>query len=164
MKTILYNEEELKIQQKDIIRFYSKINIDYETGCWIWKCQQKDNGYGRFYFNGKYYTAHRFNYALTFGSIPKELFGCHMCDQKSCVNPYHIWMGTHEQNMKDMVNKKRSAILLGDKNGRAKLTQEKVDDMRKLNKKGMNYTQLADFFNLGKSQVSRICRGISWSE
>lgn len=103
--------EESKKQFNDIdniiSRFESKIEIDKNTGCWEWiggKCQ----GYGGFSccIKGKYktYPAHRFSYMMYIGEIPDGLQILHECNNKSCVNPDHIYAGTHQDNMRDLRN------------------------------------------------------------
>lgn len=87
-------------------RFDSKIKKS--NGCWLWTGGVSGNGYGYFFLNKKYTQVHRVAYSLSKGNIPKGLFVCHSCDVKLCVNPKHLWLGTHKENMEDCASKGRT--------------------------------------------------------
>lgn len=86
---------------------------DDESGCWNWRLRKDRGGYGRmriqmgsadsFRFEG----AHRYAYLIFKGEIPEGMEVCHTCDNPACVNPEHLWLGTHQQNMQDMHSKGR---------------------------------------------------------
>lgn len=82
-------------------RFLKKIKIS-KNGCWDWQAQKDKDGYGRFQSG----SAHRWSYKHYKGD-PTGLFVCHSCDNPGCVNPDHLWLGTHQDNMKDMVKKNK---------------------------------------------------------
>jgi hypothetical protein len=86
-------------------RFFQK--VDKTESCWLWKGALNSRGYGSFGVNGKATSAHRYSYEIHIGEIPEGINVCHSCDVRNCVNPKHLWLGTHSDNMKDMVEKNR---------------------------------------------------------
>ena len=86
-------------------RFFQK--VDKTESCWLWKGALNSRGYGSFSFEGKIISSHRYSYETYVGKIPEGMHVCHSCDVRNCVNPEHLWAGTHSDNMKDMVSKDR---------------------------------------------------------
>jgi hypothetical protein len=80
-----------------------------KTGCHIWVGSKSQYGYGKFYFEGKDVRAHRVSWILTKGKIAENCLVLHKCDNPSCVNPNHLFLGTQKDNMQDMINKGRNA-------------------------------------------------------
>lgn len=96
-------------------KFWSKVKIvNDEDSCWEWQAGLNTNGYGQFNLckDGKRLNmgAHRFSYELANGPIPKGILVCHKCDNPKCVRPKHLFPGTYQDNMDDMVRKKRHLI------------------------------------------------------
>lgn len=88
-------------------RFWKKVKKGKDNECWSWNgCII--HGYGRIQEKNKIFVASRISYKLHKGDIPKGMFVCHSCDNPSCVNPKHLWLGTSEDNMQDMVKKNRN--------------------------------------------------------
>ena len=112
---------------------------------------------------GKMLLAHRHVYTECFGEIPAGLLVCHHCDNRSCVNPEHLFLGTNQDNSSDMVAKDRQS------RGAVHCTQAKVDletarEMREIySHGGVTQRDLAKRFGLGQSSVSRILRGHAWA-
>lgn len=91
--------------------FWNKVNQDgpiiLDTPCWIWTAYTFSKGYGQFWNGSRIMLAHRYSWELHYGTLPKNLFICHKCDNPPCVNPEHLFLGTHQDNMDDMIAKNR---------------------------------------------------------
>jgi hypothetical protein len=110
----------LRVTKTPEQRFWDKVNRGSLDDCWEWQ-GSLHKGYGRIQYNGKGIPTHRLAFILTNGELTKGLHVCHKCDNKKCVNPNHLFLGTHEQNMKDMCQKGRQAK--GERVNNAKLTE-----------------------------------------
>jgi hypothetical protein len=121
----------LAYKQIDINRFYNKINIITEgpnIGCWDINYARDKDGYTIFHLVCGTLGSHRFMYQIHHQEENIDgLFVCHSCDNPWCVNPDHLWLGTNEDNMKDMVSKNRQAQ--GGQNGNSKLSDSDVEEM-----------------------------------
>lgn len=81
--------------------------VSKTSTCWLWQGAPTSGGYGRFWFDGVRKLAHRAAYEIFKGDIPEDMCVCHKCDNPLCVNPKHLFLGTHSDNMRDMGNKGR---------------------------------------------------------
>ena len=93
-------------------RFWPK--VERTADCWLWKGGTSSAGYGQMVIEGKPVRAHRISWELTHGSIPRwtgfsDLCVLHKCDNKICVNPFHLFLGTQADNMRDRGEKNRTA-------------------------------------------------------
>ena len=100
-------------------RFWSKVEIGEAGKCWDWRTTRDRYGYGKFFMKGRTLTAPRVAYALVNGGIPDGLWVLHKCDNRACCNPTHLFLGTHRDNMRDMMKKGRHKSA----NSRNKVTQ-----------------------------------------
>lgn len=141
--------------------FEAKYKVDEETGCWNWTASKDGDGYGRFGVRRTIKGAHRVSYTLHTGNITEGLHVLHKCDNPSCVNPDHLFLGTHSENMADKTTKGRSPR--GSKHGRSKLTEKKVQMIRYIHDRlGTTQGNLAEIFNVNTDYIGRIVRREYW--
>lgn len=88
-------------------RFWSKVDRSTASGCWYWKAGIGTDGYGKFWIAGRSVHAHTIAYQLTYGDPPAGYAICHHCDTRPCCRPDHLFAGTNQQNMQDMIQKGR---------------------------------------------------------
>lgn len=154
-------------------RFLKKVEKRDGFGCWLWLGFLSRSGYGQHNYKGSNWRAHRVAYDLFVGKIPDGLFVCHTCDVRNCVNPNHLFLGTHEENMRDMVKKGRASKtgvgkgrLAGEKNPKAKLTAEDVATIRATYRRYTNHgttsIQLGKKFGVSPSTICRIVKQEGW--
>lgn len=176
--------------------FWSKVNK--ESGhwwngiqCWFWIAGGTKSGYGTFSYEGRQIGAHCVAYILAHGPIPDSLFVLHRCDNRRCVNPDHLFIGTAADNSRDMVTKGRNRrgtdhhmskhpelapsgdahythrspelIRKGEALTHSKLTEERVREIRRRYAAGgVTQYQLADEYGIAVASVNRVVRRVSW--
>lgn len=140
-------------------RLLATIRVD-PSGCWIWLGKKDKNGYGIIGIRrGKQYRAHRIAYETFRGPIPESILVCHKCDEPSCINPRHLFLGTAKANTADMLQKGRANRLRGEAHPSAKLENRHVAKIRELRATGMKLLSIANRFGVTFQHVSLICRG-----
>ena len=151
-----------------LARFRSKVDQRGKDECWLWIGGLKSNGYGQISDdprNGEYVgrkrTAHRVAYEIAFGPIPGGLHVLHRCDNRACVNPGHLFLGTHQDNMADMLAKRRHAH--GDRQPTRKLNQHQVRAIRWLASHDPGpQVELAREFGVSASSITHILTDKTW--
>lgn len=128
-----------------------------ESGCWIWMLSTVRGGYGKVSIDGKSHTAHRAIWEKKNGPVPSGLILCHRCDTPSCVNPDHLFVGTHSDNSLDMVTKNRAAK--GEKIGNSKLTSDVVGKIRSMTG---TYKSIGEAFGISESAVWYVRNNVTW--
>ena len=128
--------------------------------CWLWQGYRQPNGYGWLNASKFKIAAHRAALLLAGIEVPKGMDACHRCDNRACVNPSHLYVGTRRQNMADCTARNRHNKPRGAAHWRAKLTESDVRLLRQLKRQGQSLSALARRFNINSGTVSRIARGI----
>jgi hypothetical protein len=158
-----------------------------ECGCWIWMAAVGVRDYGQIKVDGRAMRAHRASWVAHNGPIPDGLHVLHKCDVTSCVNPDHLFLGTHKENMRDMLRRGRAnkatgkrngrhtapwrtprgkdhyaktpGLKVGEKNGRAKLTEADVIAIRESN---VRSSKLAALYGVERHAIGNIRGRRSW--
>jgi predicted DNA-binding protein (UPF0251 family) len=117
--------------------------------------------------DGKSRAAHRVSYEVFNGPIQDGLFICHRCDNPPCINPSHLYAGTHKQNMKDMVSRHRHNSMKpnarkGDNNPKAKLSSAVLPDIRAKLASGISSTKIASEYGVSRRTIKDIRAGLTW--
>ena len=146
---------------KTITRFWTKVTKRSKHECWEWDSWRYSTGYGGFEFKSglrhKHGSAHRLMWTIVNGPIPKGLYVLHRCDNRPCVNPDHLFLGTCQDNIRDAVAKGRfrnSAIL----------TEHQVRKIRKAHAAGTAIARLAKRYGLTYQCIYAVIRRKSWAD
>lgn len=154
--------------EQAIKSFWNRVIITAnDNQCWLWKGAFDNKGYGNKYWNGKFRKAHQVAWILPNYVIPRGMEICHSCDNPACVNPKHLFLGTRQDNVDDMVAKNRGNYpgSKGEKNGNRKLRSEDVIAIRQKYATGnISYQILAQEFGLTKAHIGRIVKRKLWKE
>lgn len=157
-----------------LLDFYSKItNKSKIEECWEWLGGKDWDGYGMFWFINRNIRAARYSYEQHVAKIPKGLLVCHKCDNPSCVNPHHLFLGTAKDNTLDMISKNRGTIKKGEypehlkkfkgiNHPRAKLTKEQIKEIR--NNKIISVKEMAKKYLVSISCIYLIKSKINWKD
>jgi len=152
---------------------WSKVDKRGEDECWEWKGYKNAEGYGRTWINDVGYYAHRVIFNLVNPNIiqlsaPKDSadngYILHTCDNPSCCNPKHLFVGNHQDNMADKFNKNRQKRFPSDSGPRCKLSMTQARQARELKKNGMSTRDLAKQFGLSLPSMKTLLAGKSYKE
>ena len=151
-------------REKIKARLLASLIEDKETGCWNWVRSKNLGGYGIMRavpVDGKnrMYMVHRVSYALFVDDIPENMCICHRCDNRSCANPEHLFLGTLNDNIQDRKNKDRSARMFGESNPFSKYDENTVRIIRASKKSG---TDLGKELGIPRETIYNIRKYRSW--
>jgi len=140
-------------------RFWLKVNKTSEEDCWNWTGALQSKGYGILRVDDKRISAHRFSWILSNGNIPNKLLVLHKCDNKRCINPNHLYIGTQIDNMRDRaIRNPVPSESFG--SGKTKLSHSDILSIRSI--KGKSQQIIASMFNISQKTVSNILRNNSY--
>lgn len=132
--------------------------VDRTGDCWVWTKSKNNWGYGQARIVGTSITAHRLSWTLEYGPIPDGLLVLHKCDNRACVRPNHLFLGTNQDNSDDMIRKGRQL------HKNTKLTAETVRDIRRRYAAGgVSTIKLADEYGIGVTTVAHIIHRRRWA-
>ena len=144
-------------------KFLDRFNTSFDktNDCWNWNAELNVNGYGVIRIGKTMILAHRLSFQLFKSNLINGMFVCHSCDNRKCVNPNHLWLGTHQENMNDALEKGRLDNK-GENNGRSKFKKEDIINIINLFKTGTTTHELAIKFNTTQTYIIHILIGRVW--
>lgn len=149
-------------------RFWPKVDCRGPDECWPWTASCRRSGHGQIAIGSTTIGAHRASWIIHHGPVPEGLFVCHHCDNPPCVNPAHLFLGTHDDNMADMRAKSRGvvpapAVMRGTVNPNSKIDEATVSEIRRRRQSGETVRSVAASVGLSPAQISRIANGKRWA-
>ena len=158
----------MKLGRKPIpvlTRFWSYVQKGPDNSCWPWLGAKTTKGYGLFttgpVIRRKHQVVTRVAFKIAYGPFDERLNICHTCDNPSCVNPRHLFVGTSQDNHDDCVAKGRS--LKGERHPMRKLTESDVLKIRDLRSSSrLSFGRLAEQFGISRTTAHRVCAKIIW--
>jgi hypothetical protein len=158
----------IEINPRTVSYFWQRVDKSpHPKGCWMWagsKVRSHKGNYGRMGYGRSRPGAHRFSWALHNGPIPEDMEICHSCDNPLCVNPEHLWLGTHHQNMLDCdVKDRRPPSMTKGNTPNRKLTAEQVIEISELLKQGVTRREIGKRYGVNPVTITAINLGKSWS-
>jgi hypothetical protein len=142
-------------RMEDVWRY---VQVGEPDECWPWTAAKRRRGYGTFTLARRNYVAHRIVYQVATGVDPGDRLVCHTCDNPPCCNPAHLFLGTHTDNVRDMLTKGRGRPPHGTRHHGAKLTEEDVREIRRRAATGEKLVTISRDYAVGQPRLSVIVR------
>jgi hypothetical protein len=142
---------------KNVTRFWAKVARGKPNECWLWQGWRNAHGYGVLVAGRKQVLAHRYAWVLAHGTIPPGMGILHSCDNRGCTNVRHLRPGTHADNARDRVIRRRTSS--GERHHACKLT---VTDVRSVLASTESSTTLAARYGVSRTAIERIRKGETW--
>ena len=145
-------------------RFWPKVAVRGPDECWPWNAYLGRRGYGSIKaVNRRTLYAHRVSWELAHGPVPVGMCVCHKCDNPACVNPGHLFLGTHADNMADKAKKGRAPAIAGERHWWSKLTEDDIGFIRCWSSAGWSHGSLAKAIGVSRSAVTLIVTRKNWA-
>ena len=133
--------------------------------CWEWIGSKRPLGYGVIHTGGKFISAHRLSWKLYFGEIPKGMYICHHCDNRACIRPDHLFLGTQKDNVYDAIKKHRMNPVgkKGHKSWNRNFTPEEAKKIREEYKtSGLGYKKLGKKYGVANTVIRNVIKELNW--
>jgi hypothetical protein len=144
-------------------RFLRRLIIGDEDDCWLWTGATNDKGYGQVYNVDRLVYTHRLAYQFAHGvELKSNQIVRHTCDTPSCCNPKHLILGTKKDNSDDMYRRGRNVNVVGERNGKSKLTAVQAVQIKEMLKMGISIRKIADAYGVTHGAIQAISSGKTW--
>lgn len=157
---------DIVLTEKDVVRFWAKVDRRGPDECWLWLASKDPCGYGRIGLNRRLEGAHRIAFVLGTGGQPGALHVLHNCpggDKPECVNPAHLWLGTQADNNRDKEEKGRGNHARGVRNVNSKLSPEDIPAIREKRSSGRTLKSLGEEYGVALQTIWYALEGKTWS-
>lgn len=157
------SDETIALRQSTPETFWSRVSKGSE--CWLWTGAVYTTGYGRIWYRGRAWTAHRLAWVLTNGTLPngRHVNLCHHCDERLCCRPSHMYVGTVKSNAMDRHRRGRANTQRGSKHHQARLSLEDVVEIRQRRADGETTYALAARYGVSQQHISNVTIGKRWA-
>ncbi len=142
-----------RLTERQAARFLDMIDKRLPHECWEWTGWCNSQGYGLVSIFNSNFMAHRLAYAVEHGPLSSHSLVCHSCDNPTCCNPAHLWLGTHADNAQDSARKGRRTHLVGDTSPRHTLTEKQVKEIK--------HSLIQPYTGIGKTLAKRKCSAVA---
>lgn len=141
-------------------KVWNRANRQHPDDCWEWMGHIGRTGYGILKHEGRPQLAHRLVFQLAGRDLPPDMCACHTCDNRKCINPNHLFVGSSTDNNRDRDSKGRQAK--GERGGRAKLTEKQVIEIRQRQSNGEKIASLSREFGVSWAAIKFVVNGTNW--